>query len=104
MPVRKDRAGEKKLPGGRGRGGTPASASPEELLDALKAVRSRLARRENVPAYIVFSNAALTDMASKAPRTLEELLEVSGVGQVKAAKYGEAFLTAISGWREKRYP
>ena len=59
-------------------------------------MRNRLAQREDVPAYIVFSNATLTDMAAKRPRTMEALLEVSGVGRVKAAKYGAAFLEAIA--------
>jgi len=70
------------------------------LFSALKAVRSRIAQEENVPAYIVFSNASLADMAAKAPRTIEEFLEVSGVGEVKAARYGEAFLRAIAMYEE----
>ena len=75
------------------------SASPDEgLLVALKALRSRLAREAGVPAYIVFSNAALADMAAKRPRTPEEFLEVSGVGQVKAAQYGETFLREIASY------
>ena len=45
---------------------------------------------------MVFSNAALVDMAAKRPRTREEFLGVSGVGEVKAARYGEAFLRVIA--------
>ena len=67
----------------------------------LKAVRNRIAQRENVPGYIVFSNAALADMAARRPRTIDQFLEVSGVGQVKAARYGEAFLSAIAAYIEK---
>lgn len=44
---------------------------------------------------MIFSNATLTDMAAKQPRSLAELLEVSGVGEKKAEKYGAAFLLAI---------
>ncbi len=73
----------------------PAAKTDSGLLTALKAVRTRLAQREGVPAYIVFSNAALADMAAKAPRTEAEFLEVSGVGQVKASRYGQEFLEAI---------
>ena len=73
----------------------------EGLLTALKAVRNRIAQRENVPGYIVFSNAALADMAARRPRTIDQFLEVSGVGQVKAARYGEAFLSAIAAYIEK---
>ena len=52
-----------------------------------------------MPAYIVFSNAALTDMAARQPGDLDEFLDVSGVGRVKAEKYGERFLAAIATWR-----
>ena len=55
-----------------------------------------------MPAYIVFSNATLTDMAVKAPRTMPEFLGVSSVGEVKAEKYGEAFLKAIALYQEKQ--
>ena len=54
-----------------------------------------------MPPYIIFSNAALTDMAAKAPRTIDEFLEVSGVGQVKAQKYGEEFLAVIAGYERE---
>lgn len=72
----------------------------EDLFLALKAVRTRIAQEENVPAYIVFSNAALMDMAAKAPRTMAEFMEVSGVGEVKAARYGEIFLKEIAAYEE----
>ena len=52
-----------------------------------------------VPAYIVFSNAALTDMAARQPGDLDEFLDVSGVGRVKAERYGERFLAAIAAWK-----
>ncbi len=82
-----------------GPAGPATQAGPdEELLAALKALRSRLAREAGVPAYIVFSNAALADMAARRPRTPEEFLEVSGVGQVKAAQYGETFLREIAAY------
>ena len=71
------------------------------LLAALKAERARLARQEEVPAYIIFSNAALADMAAKAPRTIDQFLQVSGVGEVKAERYGADFLQVISEYMEK---
>ncbi len=67
----------------------------EGLFQALKKLRYRLAQKENVPPFMIFSNATLTDMAAKQPRSLAELLEVSGVGEKKAEKYGAAFLLAI---------
>lgn len=48
----------------------------------------QLARQEEVPLYVIFSNATLADMARRRPQTMEEFLSVSGVGEVKARKYG----------------
>ena len=80
--------------------GVPASAAssdvPEELMTVLKTVRLRLAEEERVPRYMVFSNAALEDMGRKRPHTIEEFLDVSGVGSTRAAKYGAIFLEAIA--------
>ena len=72
------------------------------LYAALRAQRAELAKRESVPAYVIFSNATLTDMAEKAPRSMEELLEVAGVGDKKAAHYGKAFLQAIEEYKSDR--
>ena len=69
------------------------------LLDALRSVRSRLAASGGVPAYVVFSNASLADMAARQPASMEEFLEVSGVGEVKAQRYGRDFLEAIAEWK-----
>ena len=78
-----------------------ASAEPvEALLDELKALRLQLAHAEDVPAYIIFTNATLADMAAKRPHTMQELLAVPGVGKAKAARYGEAFLTAVRQFEE----
>ena len=72
-----------------------SAAVPAGLLEQLKALRNRLAQEEHVPGYIIFSNASLQDMAAKAPRTMEEFLTVSGVGQYKADKNGAVFLEEI---------
>ena len=50
--------------------------------------------------FAVEANATLADMAAKAPHTMEDFLEVSGVGEIKAARYGEAFLKAIAAYEE----
>ena len=65
------------------------------LYETLRELRMRIAQKENVPVYVVFSNAALKDMAAKAPVTLPQFLEVSGVGDYKANRYGEEFVAAI---------
>lgn len=82
---------EKKRP----RGAFLDEFEENSLYEALRAQRAELAKRESVPAYVIFSNATLADMAEKAPRSLSELLEVSGVGERKASRYGEAFLRTI---------
>lgn len=76
-----------------------AAPVEEGLLSALKALRGRLAQEERVPAYIIFSNAALADMAAREPRTMAEFLQVSGVGHVKAERYGAQFLREIAAYR-----
>ena len=66
-----------------------------DLLAALKALRSRLSRETGLPAYQIFSNATLEDMACKRPLTQEQFLQVSGVGARKAHKYAHDFLEVI---------
>ena len=71
---------------------------PEEaanLFDVLKELRATLAKEAGIPAYVVFSNATLTDMAKKKPKTMSEFRKVSGVGEIKSAWYGTAFLKCI---------
>lgn len=82
---------------------SPAAPVSEDspLLIALKELRYRLARKESVPAYVVFSNAALVDMVKKMPRTMAEFLKVSGVGETKARRYGTAFLLEIEKYRDE---
>ena len=66
-----------------------------ELFDVLKELRGKLAKEAGIPAYVVFSNATLMDMARKKPRTTSEFRKVSGVGEIKAAWYAESFLKCI---------
>lgn len=66
------------------------------LFDRLRGVRTRLASEASVPPYVVFSDAALREMCSKRPHTSEEFLAIGGVGPVKLARYGEAFLSEIA--------
>lgn len=84
-------------------GPAPVKLSGEdtELLDVLKDLRMRLAKAAGIPAYVVFSNATLTDMAKKKPKNLSEFKRVSGVGEIKASWYGKAFLEEIRKFREE---
>ena len=77
-----------------------SQGAEDGLFQTLKKLRYRLAQKENVPPFMIFSNATLTDMAAKQPRSLSEILEVSGVGEKKADKYGTAFLLAIEEYLE----
>ena len=70
-------------------------ASQEKLLAALRQKRIEIAREEKVPAYIVFSDRTLTDMAVRRPASLESLASVKGVGEMKLGRYGEQFLAVI---------
>jgi ATP-dependent DNA helicase RecQ len=71
------------------------NAEEENLYEALRQLRARLAEEANVPAYVVFSNATLQDMARKKPRNSTEFKRVSGVGELKCKWYGNAFLAEI---------
>jgi ATP-dependent DNA helicase RecQ len=74
---------------------TGAEAVDGTLFEQLRALRKRLADAEGVPAYIVFSDAVLRQMAERVPRTRQEMLLISGVGPVKLERYGDAFLEAL---------
>ncbi|NLX50643.1 MAG: DNA helicase RecQ [Deltaproteobacteria bacterium] len=65
------------------------------LFERLRALRRELADKLNVPAYVVFSDRTLLEMAEARPRDEADLLGVSGVGEHKLARYGKAFLDAI---------
>ena len=66
------------------------------LFDTLRVLRRKHATARNVPAYIVFGDACLRDMARRRPSSIEGFLEVSGIGQAKARQYGEEFVATIA--------
>jgi ATP-dependent DNA helicase RecQ len=67
----------------------------DPLFEALREVRRAIAETENVPPFVIFSDAALKDMCAKLPKTNEEFLTVSGVGEHKLKKYGLEFIQTI---------
>lgn len=73
----------------------------DPLFELLRDVRRRIAESENVPPFVIFSDAALKDMCAKLPRTNEEFLRVSGVGEHKLQKYGLEFIQAIRTFSEE---
>ena len=76
------------------------TAWEQALLENLKALRTLLASARRVPAYIVFTDATLLDMVRKKPQTMEEFLNVSGVGETKRRIFGQAFLSVIRDGKE----
>ena len=73
-----------------------------ELLDRLKQLRHKLANSERVPAYVIFTDAALMDMCRKLPQSKAEFLNISGVGEVKLNKYGDKFMEVIGNWKNEQ--
>lgn len=68
-----------------------------ELFTRLKKLRTDIAKMLKVPPYVVFQDKSLQEMASVEPRTIEDFLEITGVGESKAKKYGQVFLDCIGG-------
>ena len=81
----------------------PANRSSDDarLFNELSALRKRLADERGVPAFVIFGDKTLEDMARKAPRTAEEFARVSGVGDAKLREYAEPFLKSIVGYVEQ---
>ncbi|MCM1489036.1 MAG: HRDC domain-containing protein, partial [Firmicutes bacterium] len=79
---------------------TALNAEDRELFGRLRELRTAVSRERSVPAYIVFTNAALEEMAVKKPVTEEELMEINGVGKIKLEAFGELFIAAIKSYTE----
>ena len=91
MKLPKDK--EKKAPiSGKSDSNVPVD---DALFAVLRGVRKAIAEEQGIPAFVVFHDSTLTEMCVKRPTTIEALLNVSGVGQVKANRYGKQFLDAI---------
>jgi ATP-dependent DNA helicase RecQ len=83
----------------RKRGRKAAAEGPvnvnDPLFEKLRALRYKLAQELGVPSYVVYTDRTLHEMARVRPTTPEALLEISGVGTTKLARFGEAFLSAL---------
>jgi ATP-dependent DNA helicase RecQ len=71
---------------------------PEDLFEELRVLRKRLADERGFPAYIVFNDATLREMARTLPAITSEFLAINGIGQKRFDSYGEAFLGLIEDW------
>ncbi len=77
---------------------TPSDRFGEEIDETfirLRALRKRLADEKGLPAYLIFSDAVLLQMATQRPRNGDELLQINGIGPKKLAQYGEIFLDEL---------
>ncbi|MGM9985812.1 MAG: DNA helicase RecQ [Bacillaceae bacterium] len=72
----------------------------DDLFDMLRALRKEIANEEGVPPFIIISDATLKEMSVKIPTTVEELLEVKGIGEQKQQRYGARFLEVTANYKE----
>ncbi|MEO7975729.1 DNA helicase RecQ [Flavobacterium sp.] len=77
-----------------------SGTADEVLMDMLRELRKKVAKKLGVPPFVVFQDPSLEDMALKYPITLTELYNIHGVGEGKAKKYGNDFITLISRYVE----
>ena len=100
-PAAKPKPGEKRRPRGDRRASRPepselvASPADARLLERLRALRTSIAREEQVPAYVVFADRTLLEIAVRRPKSPYALGEIRGVGPMKIDKYGERFLELV---------
>jgi len=84
------------------RGAADGPADP--LFDALRAARRAIAAEAGVPAYVVFHDSTLREIAAARPRSLADLSEISGVGEAKLRSYGEAMIEAVRSFEDTGAP
>ncbi|MDR3142833.1 MAG: DNA helicase RecQ [Tannerellaceae bacterium] len=72
-----------------------SDSADDKLMDSLRQLRKQIAQKESVPAYIIFSDAALQDMVARKPLDMESFAAIRGVGDVKLEKYGKVFTALI---------
>jgi len=78
---------------------TPASALPDDVapvFEQLRAWRGAAAKEQGVPAYVIFHDATLREIAIRRPTTLAELARISGIGEAKLARHGQAVLDSLA--------
>jgi ATP-dependent DNA helicase RecQ len=73
-----------------------------QLYSMLRDLRTNMAKREEVPPYVIFSNKTLEALARYQPVNAEEALHVPGIGVAKVQRYAEPFIEAIRVWKQSR--
>jgi len=76
---------------------TDLDTSEQAIFDRLRSWRMGAAREHNVPAYVIFVDATLREIAKAKPTSLDDLRGVSGVGEKKLASYGDEIVSLIAG-------
>ena len=90
--IRKSRLKKRRKRAARAGSFAEPSTLEELRFERLRRLRSEIAREEGIPPYIVFSDRTLKEMSVKLPSDMDELLSLHGVGEIKAQRYGEAFM------------
>tara|TARA_B100001109_G_scaffold174388_1_gene142548 strand:- start:11651 stop:13834 length:2184 start_codon:yes stop_codon:yes gene_type:complete len=96
-PKKYDSTASSEIIASNGTGG----AADEELFNILKELCKDVAKEEDLPPYVIFSEPSLEDMATQYPITMQELTNITGVGQGKAEKFGAPFIEAIKEYVEE---
>jgi ATP-dependent DNA helicase RecQ len=73
-----------------------------QLYSILRDIREKLAKRDEVPSYVIFGNKTLEALARYRPTNTEEALHIPGIGATKVQRYAKPFLTAIVSWKKSR--
>ncbi|WP_426094519.1 DNA helicase RecQ [Flavobacterium sp. DSR2-3-3] len=81
---------------------TKSKSAASSLFETLRKLRYEISKEESVPAYVIFSDAALRQMETERPTSDHELLAIDGVGKAKLEKYGDAFIKAINDFQKSK--
>jgi ATP-dependent DNA helicase RecQ len=81
---------------------TKTKAAANSLFESLRKLRYEISKEEEVPAYVIFSDAALRQMEINRPMSEEEFIIIDGVGKAKLEKYGDAFIKAIIAFQKEK--
>jgi ATP-dependent DNA helicase RecQ len=74
----------------------------KELFEHLKKIRKEIAEEIKKPAFVVFNDATLREITEKQPESISKMMEINGIGEYKAIKFGQHFLDAIQSFTRKR--
>ncbi len=80
----------------------PSSGADKELLSMLKDLLRKISKKINLPPFVIFQEPSLDDMAINYPITIEEMAQITGVGQGKAQRYGKEFIELIARYVEEK--